>query len=367
MKSNRNLLLLWIAVCLPLHVLFGQAANYRLQRDPMIQAGLSIESWKAGDDRMSSFTIPMTFMFPATEKLLIYGMTTPAFNRLNTGEAYALDGMSDVKVGGHYLALNDKVLFTFGLNLPTGKNTLSTEEYAVANIMVMPALQFRMPSLGQGFDAQFGLSTAGEVGPMILGGGVSYFIKNGFEPFSDYEGEYNPGEELTLTLGLGLGRTNIDLLYTIYSKDIWEGEEVFRSGNRFIAQLLTHFQFKSMEMTLFVRESFKGKNMTGSGSVLETEAKNSNVNMFDIQLLGLYPESDNIWYKGALDLKIYSNNEYDVGGATLFGFGGGILLKLSESVVFDLDMRYYTGVLKLTAENVTTAGLKMFGGLQFIL
>ena len=56
----------------------------------------------------------------------------------------------------------------------------------------------------------------------------------------------------------------VDVLYTIYTDDVWEDEEVFRSGNKLTFQLMSNFKLGAMDMILFMRERIKGKNKTGT-------------------------------------------------------------------------------------------------------
>lgn len=346
---------------------FSQDQTYRLRSDGFGDFGFSYESWKAGEDRVAALSIPMTISYPASDKLRFYAMTSPAFSNLKTGVDYSLGGMSDVKWGGHYLAFNDRWLLTFGMNLPTGKSALETEEYSVASVLVLPAFNFRVPSLGQGFDAQVGLSTAWEMGSMVVGAGVSFLMKGGFKPFRNYDESYNPGEEITLSMGIDMGGVIADVLYTVYTDDTWGDEKVFRSGNRIILQILSSFQVGSFDVNLFMRDRIKAKNKTGSGDFYETERKNSNANQFEIQ---------NYWYrslgqsnrvKGILEFKLYSNSEYGTGGATLFGVGAGWQFSLSRQLAFNSDFRYYFGKIQSASERIDASGIKLFGGFLFTL
>ncbi len=346
---------------------YGQGGKYSLQYTRTLAAGLSYESWKAGEDRISQFSIPISYLYPRGERMLFYAMTSPAFNKFDTGIDYSLDGLSDIKFGGHVLSANERWLFTFGLNLPTGKHMLTVNEYPVASVLSMEALNFRVPSLGQGFDIQGGVSTGMEKGSMTLGGGVSYLLKGAFKPFDGFDSAYNPGDEVTFTLGMNRGWLYADLLYSIYLDDTWGGERVFRSGQRLLLQLLGVFQKDPWDLVVLVRERMKGRNMTGSGSVYETEKKNSNMNQFEIQGAAYRGEAASFRWKGILDIKLYSNNDYGSGGATLFGPGIGGQRRLSNGIVLDLDIRYYLGTIQTLKGRVDASGIKLYGVFQWML
>ena len=139
MKINRHLALTGILLLVFAGILHGQDQPVRLQSERIGGAGISLEYWKASDDQIVSFSLPLTFLYPHSDKILLYATTAPAFNSLKTGTSYSLNGLSDLKLGGHALILNDSYLITFGLNLPTGKSGMSTNEYPVASALTMPA------------------------------------------------------------------------------------------------------------------------------------------------------------------------------------------------------------------------------------
>jgi hypothetical protein len=365
MRVKNHLFLIFILLVTRFTPVFSQDQTYRLQSDRFGDFGLSYESWKAGEDRVTAFSIPMTIIYPAHDKLRFYAMTSPAFSNLKTYVDYNLGGMSDIKWGGHYLAFNDRWLITFGMNLPTGKSALETDEYSVASVLVLPAFNFRVPSLGQGFDAQVGLSTAGEMGSLVVGAGVSFLMKGGFKPFKNYDESYNPGDEITLSVGVDVGGVIGDILYTIYTDDTWGSEKVFRSGNRVVLQLLSSFQVGVFDVTVFIRDRLKGKNKTGSGDFYETERKNSNTNQFEIQSYWHRSAGRNARVKGILELKLYSNSEYGTGGATLLGVGGGWQFNLSPQLAFNSDLRYYFGKIQSASEKIDASGIKLLGGFLY--
>ena len=370
-RKNVKWIVILLGICAA--VAFGQSQTYRLQSDMLGSAGLSLEFWKAKKDNITEFAIPMTFIYPYSDKLRFYAITSPAFCTLNTSETYSLGGMSDLKWGGHYLAFDDQWLVNFGMNLPTGKSALADEEYPVASVLTLPALNFRVPSLGQGFDLLLGISTARQVGEFVVGGGVSYLMKGSFKPFKGYDEGYNPGDEITLMAGVDRTlrmfdrdvKITGDMLYTVYFTDTWGGEKVFHSGNKFTLQVLSSFRVSSLDMLLFIRESKKGKNRIGSGDIFETERKNSNGNQFEIQTIGYYPYTQDLRLKGIFEIRLYAANDYDTGGATLLGLGGGGQLRLTPRMVFDGDVRFYFGSIKTGSDAAGTFGLKLFGGVQY--
>ena len=346
---------------------------YRLQSGIIGNAGCAFDYWKVKKDKVSEFTIPMMVVYPRSAKLTLYALTSPAYSSLNTGENYSLAGLSDLKLGGHYLFLDDRWLLTFGLNLPSGKSALKTEEFTVATVLTIPAFNFRTPSLGQGMDIQAGLNSAREMGDFRVGYGVNYLLKGAYKPFDAVDDAYNPGDELGFSLGADrrvqwLGkdmRLTGDLLYSMYFSDTWLKEKVFKSGNRLLVQLMSVFRQGPLDVVLLARDRIKGKNKTGSYEAFETERKNSNGNQFEMLGIGYYPRGPETRLRGILEFKLYSNSDYGTGGATLFGLGGGVRKKLSPKMDFDGDIRFYSGTLRTSVEKAGVLGIKFYGGIVY--
>ncbi len=352
-----------LVICLPL------TAQVRLQSDPIAGGGLSFEYWKAEDDNVMQIALPITYIIPYSPAMRLYAITSPAFSNWNE----SLTGLSDIKLGGHYLLPNKQWLLTFGLNLPTGKSALTFDEYQVASVLSLPALNFRVPIYGQGLDLQFGINTARQMGDYVIGAGITLLKKGGYEPYKDVDDKYSPGDEISLTLGAERKATLLgkdmkltgDLLYSIYMKDEYADQEVFKSGNRLLIQLMSQFEMDEIDMMIFIRNRTKGKNKSGLGDIV-TERKNSNANQLDIEAQGAYPYSKDLRVKGIVDVKFYSKNDYDTGGATLFGFGGGGVYQLAPNMKVNGELRMYFGSLK-SVENTGVFGFKIYGGIQYTL
>jgi hypothetical protein len=374
MKQNAVLRLVFTALsCV---AVIGQAQVQRLQLNRTGSAGLSFEWWKAKKDKITQLALPVTVVYPRSEKLGFYALMTPAvLSSLNVGESYGLNGISDLKLGGHALVMNDKVLVTFGINLPSGKHALDDEEYSVASVLAMPAFNFRVPSMGQGLDVKLGLSSAREVSGVVVGFGADYLRKGGYKPFGNLEGSYKPGDELSFTCGAEkelslMGRDMRiygDVLYSIYMDDTWEGTKAFRSGNRLLIQLMSTFRYGSADVTVLLRDRIKGKNKTGAGKVYDTERKNSNGNQFEIQGFGWIPYRKDLRLKGLAEIKLYSKNDFGTGGAALFGIGAGAQKRLSLRAVLNAEGRFYAGSIKSASGGIGTLGVKLFCGIEYTL
>lgn len=371
-KSILVIALIFAGLRIPL--VFGADPSYRLQNPMIGHGGAAFELWKIEDDKISEFSIPITFIYPYSESTRFYATTSPAFSNFDGNETSKFGGLSDLKLGGHTLIFNNEVLLTYGLNLPTGKSTMEEDEYSAATKISMPAFQFRVPSLGQGFDFQIGANTAWTMGSFIMGYGINYLFKGSFEPYESPSISLDPGNELTFTWGLHkkdltlLGKrmdVRGDLLITAYSKDRTDGDIAFKSGTRYLIQTLSTFKMGQRDVSLFFRERWKGKNKRFSKDVFEDEPRNTNNNQFEVLGIITQPHSEYMKLKGIADFVFHTNNANGSGKALLFGLGGGAWYRWSEQITFDGDARFYFGSIQGADENLGAIGLKIFCGAQY--
>ena len=337
----------------------------------MGSTGFAAQIWKANEDYAVQVALPVTFIYPMSDRLRFQVVSAPSFNSIKTGGAAQLNGPSDTRLSGSYEIMEEKLLFTFGLNVPSGKSALTPEEFSVANILAIHALNFYTPILGLGLDVSGGLITAHRLAGFVVGAGVGYLRRGAYAPFADTPFEYNPGDEFSFSLGLDrpIGRNKgimLDASYTIYGSDYADGARVFKAGNRWIVQSLAYYQGDVYGLILKVRDRFQNPNQIGAGDLV-LERKNSNGNEFEASIRGTINLSRRTAAHILLENRIYSNNDYNVGGALVSGIGGGFNHWLASWLNVSLQARFYLGSLNLGTENASLTGVVVSGGFKVFL
>ncbi len=360
-----------VVIILIASTLEAQTALPDFQQNKVGSVGACFQLWNANQDKVQQLSLPVTFIFPVNERLRLDVATSPAFSGIETGGTADLGGPSDTRVRGSYLLGEEKFLFTFGVNVPSGKSSLKPEEFSVANILALHALDFQTPILGQGVDVSCGMVMAQRLSGFVLGVGAGYLMRGEFKPVFDSDYKYNPGDEISFSLGVDrpLSRRSklmFDASYTLYGDDAANGTAVFKSGNRITLQALYYTSGEFMTYILSVRNRMQGKNELGSGTLIP-ERENSNGNELELNAIASMAVSRSSSLRGALEGKLFSDNAYQRGGATIGGLGAGLSKSLGSSLVFDTDFRFYLGKLNVGARKVNLLGVKVFGGFKIYL
>lgn len=138
-------------------------------------------------------------------------------------------GPTDLKLRVSRAVIDDATLITLGLNVPTGKVKLNSDETNALQILAAPSLAMPLPSFGIGTGATLGLVHA------FQGDGWAFALGASGEKRSEYspvalalqsglsETKLTPGFAAHVTAGydrtLGEGRLSALLIGDIYSKD----------------------------------------------------------------------------------------------------------------------------------------------------
>jgi hypothetical protein len=168
----------------------------------------------------------------------------------------AISGLTDTQLRANFSLGQDFIVFTAGLNLPTGKSTVSEKELLAAGFIGNEFLAFPIPSMGTGFGGTGGIAIARPVGEWNFGFGASMRYSAEYEPYRfnyetvDDDGvvtdtvqesiRFQPGNEYRVRVGadhgfLG-GRLAGGLTYSKFGEDNVGGGTVYSTGDRYIGE-----------------------------------------------------------------------------------------------------------------------------------
>lgn len=230
------------------------------------------QSYEEDSLKIEQLSIPITITAPLGRRL---NVTLSARQGNATGDDLeSLSGLSDAQLTlGYATPLGSSSLaISLGLNLPSGKQELTAEEFQTLILISQTAFDFRTPSLGQGFGFSPGFTLALPVSEnLVLGLGASYRVRGGFKPVDGMEEDYTPGNELLLTTGLDtrLGSTtslSIDATFAQYAADKLGDDQVFEAGSKttFLALIRHVMGFNDVRLLGLYRAREKSSQLGGS-------------------------------------------------------------------------------------------------------
>jgi len=326
----------------------------------IIRTGLVIQNWKIDnfEDRIAEGTFPIEVVLPIREKINLQIIHSPAVSRYGDVE---LSGMSDTWIRGTYAVVDDKIMVSAGLGLPTGKTGLKNDEAMLSSLLSNNIFKFRLPVFGQGVTVSSGVMYVNPVNEKLaIGGGIN-FVYQGKYAYLDYD--FDPGEQIGLSLGFDYKLSssasfNIDLLYTYYMKDKLNDVEIFGAASKIGVKggLIYGNQKRLLKVVGYLR--IAGKNEIWDGTTLITEPKNSNITQMELEALYKMRLSNLFSLDILFDGRSYIENDYGLGQADIFGIGLGNNIQLTPNVEVNVLFKQFLG------DGYFYTNLRSFSGIE---
>lgn len=176
---------------------------------------------------MEQWRVPVIAVAPLGRRVSVDLATSYANSRLKEGDStQTLSGFTDTQVRVLYTLTRDRLVTSVSLNLPTGPQDLTTEEFRVAGAVSSNYLSFPVSPAGTGFNATAGLAWVQPLGSWNLGFSGSYRYQGTYTALADPSGnvEYDPGSEFRVRGGVDrlLGqrtRMTVGLTFSTFSTD----------------------------------------------------------------------------------------------------------------------------------------------------
>jgi hypothetical protein len=146
---------------------------------------------------ISQLAVPLFVSLPLSERLTVDVGTSYARSRLSSsdGAVSEVNGLTDTQVRGNLTFGSDFIVLTAGLNLPTGRSSVSLDQFAAAGLIGNDFLAFPISNMGTGFAVTGGVAVARPVGGWNLGIGGAVRRSAAYQPY-DIPGQtlrFQPG------------------------------------------------------------------------------------------------------------------------------------------------------------------------------
>ena len=206
---------------------------------------------------ISQTAIPIVFVLPFTDRFSMDVTTAYAISDVTSGGASVskINGLTDTQVRANISVGSDAVIFTVGLNLPTGQYTIPPEQQDAAGQIGNDFLNYPVSSMGNGFAGTGGIAFARPVGSWNVGAGASVRKSTEFAAFEVSSAEYRftPADEFRLRLSMdrpvGQGQVDFGLSYSAFGEDVADTTS-YSTGDRLIATGSWSFPVRSANLFL---------------------------------------------------------------------------------------------------------------------
>lgn len=193
---------------------------------------------------ISELAVPIAVSVPFGSRLTFdissaYASSTVKFDAAKT---QTISGLTDTQLRANIALGQDFIIFTGGVNLPTGQTLVDDSQIEAAGYIANEFLSFPIPSMGTGFGGTGGVAIARPMGEWNLGFGGSVRYSAEYEPYKSGSTpiKFQPGNEYRLRIGadhgfLG-GRVATGLTYSKFGDDAAGGGAVYSSGDRYVVE-----------------------------------------------------------------------------------------------------------------------------------
>lgn len=240
------------------------------------------------------------------------------------GETLKLSGPVDTQVRGVWAAA-PWARVTLGVNVPTGNAAHDPEEAVVASVLSTDLLGFREANFGVGLGVTTGLAVAHQLGEWGVGYGASYRMTGEYEPSSESDATYSPGDEIVARLAIDRnvgagGKLTFGGTYQYFSNDEFGENNLFEPGPRVRGDATWSFRAgPNGTVSLFVTDLFRAEGQRSVGPAVGAQ---------NVLIFGAGADlGGRLRFTPRADMRILSTEE-GVGSGWLGSVGTGVEFRL---------------------------------------
>lgn len=308
--------------------------------------------------KTTAWAIPLVMVAPLGDRISA-DLTAHYANAKTTDGSgdHTLSGLTDTQLRLLYTLNRDRAVVSLSLNLPTGRHTLTSDQFRVYGAVGTNYLSFPVSDFGTAFGATAGLAFATPAGGWNLGASGAIRYTGSYVPLDTTpQTTYKPGIEFRGRLGADrlVGQSSrflLGLTASTFSNDQLNGGTLgmgsFAPGLRLIGDAGWVSALGNNTLSLSVWDYYRGKGDidTVSENILNAEARfaiNASPRLSLQPLVGL-----RMWSPGR-------------NGGTFVSGGLGARLGLSDQFLAILEGRYSSG--KALDQQVSPTQLVSFTG-----
>lgn len=248
------------------------------------------------NETISELAVPVFVSMPFGSSFTFDVGTSYTRARVTSGSTVSeIKGLTDTQLRGNLTLGSDFVVLTAGVNLPTGRSSVTIDEVAAAGRIGSDFLAFPISNMGTGLATTGGIAIARPLGDWNLGLGGAVRHSSTYDPFN-VPGQtlrFTPGDEYRARVGIDRGvlngRVSLGVTYSAFGSDD-AGGSVYNTGNRIIAQAALTNSISGTNITLAGYNVFRAPGHYASGDPAGRENIANGYLGFGLHMLGTVVE-----------------------------------------------------------------------------
>ncbi len=197
-----------------------------------VTVGAGVDRWSWDEDDVTEVGTTATLGLELTPTVTLEAVT--GFSDVSTDIGPGISGLTDTQLRITAVPRPGAML-RLGVNGPTGQSEFDGEDLSAILYLTDRLMSMPTRAIGRGVDVDLSAAYAVQLGSAALGGGIGYLVRGTLTPFAD-GGEYDPGDRLSLALGLDLGShawlVRQNLRVATFTEDVYDDEPLVESGTR---------------------------------------------------------------------------------------------------------------------------------------
>ncbi|MFH1374512.1 MAG: hypothetical protein ABII79_12025 [bacterium] len=294
---------------------------------------------------INQMTIPVTGFVPLKENVEAIFYIVSSSNTLKASQTdFSLSGMGDARMQVNHSFMNDQLLLSLGVNMPTGKKKLTIdEELLVVQVLSQNYLSFPMRRFGEGFGFSALLGGAQMLGDLRCGVGVMYQVNGEYEPYAGSD-KYDPGDVLSVnaTADWQNDRTTVtsEMIFAAYGADKFAGSNAFKQSTQLTGRLRVVHKSEAFDAGGGLSYLARGRNSFFYPN--STQRLFGNEFMIDANLTRGFAEH---WrFTPTAEIRMISAAENNQPGtASIVGLGGTVGRTFGSQTTIAVGGKYFTG------------------------
>lgn len=318
-----------------------------------------------GKEEIDQLAIPVSGMIPIRDNFEARFYIANVSNDLNQSDnEYSVSGFGDLRIQATHSFLEDQVVLSAGINVPSGKTKLSlTEEWPIMETLSQNFLRFPVRRLGEGPGFNLLLGGAKAVGDYRLGATLMYHLYGKYKAYEN-GGDYNPGDMFGITANIDRrfenGAVGISAIYSIYGTDKLNDQKIFEQADQLDLRLNGIVKMGSVDLNGTIQFLTRGSNTRFDSLEAIFDQLKFYGNEFNLYTGATIPVMAKLDLMPLLEMKFIGKNDYDFGKSNLLGFGADAAYNLSEGLNAMIGYRFFTG--KADDDAIDLSGYQLTAG-----